>query len=241
MIENMSAPNQKGRIDPASLLDDYTTPNPFLYNRLAQPKVVADVTTSAEAQPLKRQVQPFVGGYSSYPAPRGKQTTLDNANTGHIQFACDDKHHATHVTPLNMHLQNNIVSQRMMVKECVKTVLFRRLKFYKKDLHGLYDLRNGTVCAMADNCELQCEHQRCNPSVVGRHAQIGCEHSHGSSKQCHQKYAFTIQRYVPSDVAKCDQTQCLHTCLCPQMVCVVKFHISKSTKEQMPTWNIYWT
>jgi hypothetical protein len=155
MIENMSAPNQKGRIDPASLLDDYTTPNPFLYNRLAQPKVVADVTTSAEAQPLKRQVQPFVGGYSSYPAPRGKQTTLDNANTGHIQLACDDKHHATHVTPLNMHLQNNIVSQRMMVKECVKTVLFRRLKFYKKDLYGLYDLRNGTVCAMIiANCNV---------------------------------------------------------------------------------------
>jgi hypothetical protein len=51
--------------------------------------------------------------------------------------------------PLNMRLQNTIASQRMMVRSCVKTTLFRCLKFFKKDLHGLYDLRKGSVlCAL---------------------------------------------------------------------------------------------
>jgi hypothetical protein len=46
-----------------------------------------------------------------------------------------------------MQLQNTIASQRMMVRGCVKTKLFRRLKFFKKDVHGLYDLRQGSVRA----------------------------------------------------------------------------------------------
>jgi hypothetical protein len=127
----MSASNQKGRLDPASLLDDYTTtPNPFKYNRLAHQKVEADVTTSSGA-PLQRQVQePFVGGYSSHPAQRGKPTTLDDPKTSHIPHDSVNEEYVTQVTPLNMNLQNNVVSQRMMVKECVKTVLFQRLKFY---------------------------------------------------------------------------------------------------------------
>jgi hypothetical protein len=45
-----------------------------------------------------------------------------------------------------------------MVKECVKTKLFSRLKFFKKDLHGLYDLRRGTVCSMiVANCNVATE------------------------------------------------------------------------------------
>jgi hypothetical protein len=42
-----------------------------------------------------------------------------------------------------------------MVRDCVKTKLFRRLKFFKKDVHGLYNLRNSTVCAMiVGNCNV---------------------------------------------------------------------------------------
>ena len=33
----------------------------------------------------------------------------------------------------------------MMIRDCVKTVLFRRLKFYNKLIHGLYDFRKSTV------------------------------------------------------------------------------------------------
>ena len=57
--------------------------------------------------------------------------------------------------PLNMQLHNSIISQRMMVKDCVKTTLFRRVKFFIKDVHGLYDLRDGSVCALIiANCNV---------------------------------------------------------------------------------------
>ena len=36
---------------------------------------------------------------------------------------------------------------RMMICDCVKTVLFRRLKFYNKLIHGLYNFRASSVMA----------------------------------------------------------------------------------------------
>jgi hypothetical protein len=33
----------------------------------------------------------------------------------------------------------------MMICDCVETVLCRRVKFYKKRIHGLYDFRTGSV------------------------------------------------------------------------------------------------
>ena len=41
---------------------------------------------------------------------------------------------------------------RMMVRDCVKKELFRRLKFYKKEFHGNYDFRQGSVCALIIQC-----------------------------------------------------------------------------------------
>jgi hypothetical protein len=49
---------------------------------------------------------------------------------------------------LNMRLQNAIKSQRLVVKDCVRTKLFRRLKFFTEGIHDLYDYRPGSVCAM---------------------------------------------------------------------------------------------
>jgi hypothetical protein len=61
----------------------------------------------------------------------------------------------TTTPPLNMELQNSSISQRMMVKDCVKTTLFRRVKFFIKDIHGLYDLRDGSVCSLIiANCNV---------------------------------------------------------------------------------------
>lgn len=54
-----------------------------------------------------------------------------------------DSHNA-----LNMRLQNTIKAQRLMVKNCVRTKLFRRLKFFTKGIHDLYDHRPNSVCAM---------------------------------------------------------------------------------------------
>ena len=44
---------------------------------------------------------------------------------------------------------------RILVRNCVKTVLFCRLKFFKKDLHGIYDQRETTVCGLViKSCNL---------------------------------------------------------------------------------------
>jgi hypothetical protein len=48
---------------------------------------------------------------------------------------------------------------RMMVRDCVKKELFRRLKFYKKEFHGNYDFRQGSVCALVIQC-CNLEHER---------------------------------------------------------------------------------
>jgi hypothetical protein len=53
-----------------------------------------------------------------------------------------------HHNALNMRLQNTNKAQRLMVKDCVRTKLFRRLKFFTKGIHDLYDHRPGSVCAM---------------------------------------------------------------------------------------------
>ena len=56
-------------------------------------------------------------------------------------------HYDSHNT-LNMRLQNTIKAQRLMVKNCVRTKLFRRLIFFTKGIHDLYDHRPNSVCVM---------------------------------------------------------------------------------------------
>jgi hypothetical protein len=96
------------------------------------------------------------GGYDAHPRNNSNATVLPTKVLSHN----DDHMPTNHITPqpLNMHLQNTIASQRMMVKECVKTTLFRRLKFFKKDVHGLFDVRSGSVCAMIiENCNVSAD------------------------------------------------------------------------------------
>ena len=64
-------------------------------------------------------------------------------------------HPVVEAEPLNMALQNTQSSNKLMVKACVKTKLFSRLKFFKKEIHGLYDLRPNSVCALIiANCNV---------------------------------------------------------------------------------------
>ena len=57
--------------------------------------------------------------------------------------------------PLSMALQNTEHSNKLMGKACVKTKLFSRLKFIKKEIHGLYDLRPNSICAIIiANCNV---------------------------------------------------------------------------------------
>jgi hypothetical protein len=93
-------------------------------------------------------------GYSSHPDTKPAATSNIGVAVTVPTLVLSSAPVAT-ATPLNMQLQNSLVSNRMMVKACVKTTLFRRLKFFIKDMHGLYDLREGTVCALIiANCNV---------------------------------------------------------------------------------------
>jgi hypothetical protein len=139
----MSGNNFKGKLDLSSVLDDH--------DRNAN--VVADETHSSwpAAYNPQKPVHTFMADYSALPSPpmhRREQITTAAPSTGpQTGVALFGEPLENAAAPLNMQLQNTIASQRMMVRGCVKTKLFRRLKFFKKDVHGLYDLRQGSVCA----------------------------------------------------------------------------------------------
>lgn len=119
-------------------------------------------TSRAKGKTQQERTQQ-VHGYSSNPNRKSVVDPNPNRESAvdHIfdrQYSPERVSSATIVpasTPLNMQLQNSMLAQRMMVKDCVKTTLFRRVKFFIKDLHGLYDVRNGSVCALIiANCNV---------------------------------------------------------------------------------------
>jgi hypothetical protein len=153
----MSAAHSKGWLDPSSVLDDEIPAvlNANLhYSKLSRKSnEVADVMHSNQTAFLETQRQAYslIDEYSSLPRLQRKHNAANEITPTVL------KNH-TPIVPLNMNLQNTISSQRMMVRECVKTKLFRRLKFFKKDVHGLFDRRQGTVCAMIiANCNIEAE------------------------------------------------------------------------------------
>jgi hypothetical protein len=150
----MNGMHHRGQLDPSSVLDDelpsILTKN-MLYMSGRKHCAVADAVQSDQNvyhQP-QQQVTPIMSGYSPMPAMLDGRVLERASMPENIAIV------PPHLVPLNMQLQNTIASQRMMVKECVKTKLFSRLKFFKKDLHGLYDLQRGTVCSMiVANCNV---------------------------------------------------------------------------------------
>ena len=204
---------------------------------------VADVTHSyGSAFPLNthlRQVNILFGGYTSLPGRRQDAASNDAANTVIPQ---DSVHGPViQAPPLNMHLQNNIASQRMMVKECVKTKLFRRLKFFSKDVHGLYDPRNGTVCAMIiANCNVTT--QDANESWwADMRKLVVCTHTDRRNnviKNMHLRFKGTYQHRW-DEIYNAMLT--LVFCGNNKMACVVKSHTLKLTTAKMPIWHTCWT
>ena len=73
-------------------------------------------------------------------SPEGPPPCLSNPNV------------VSNVNAINMTMDITDNHMRMMVRDCVKKELFRRLKFYKKEFHGNYDFRNGSVCALVIQC-----------------------------------------------------------------------------------------
>jgi hypothetical protein len=48
--------------------------------------------------------------------------------------------------------------KRVLIRDCVKNLLFRRLKFFRKELHGLYSQSQSTVCGLVmKSCNVSME------------------------------------------------------------------------------------
>ena len=71
--------------------------------------------------------------------PFNKETPVSCASNGNVTM-----HSSTNDMTKDMTRPKHL---RMLVREFVKTVLFRRLKFYKKLVHGLFDFRIESVMA----------------------------------------------------------------------------------------------
>ena len=157
--------SQKGKLDPASVLDDdepATCYSEYLRNvgTLASRSdyALTDNTRSHQLAWKVNNSQQFMHSspnqaYSSLPDALYLQKSINCIPLRPSKTVSTSPEVVANVLALHMQLQNTIVSQRHMVRDCVKTKSFRRLKFFKKDVHGLHDLRNGTVCAMiVANC-----------------------------------------------------------------------------------------
>jgi hypothetical protein len=126
----MSALHPRGVLDFASVLDDekpailttHSTNNTAGFTALGIPDVVHSHPIAA-LQP-QRHVQLHGDEYSSLPIGQRNQAAASNC------FATMQNGDTSTITPLTMHLQNTIVLQRLMVRDCVKTKLFRCLKFF---------------------------------------------------------------------------------------------------------------
>ena len=58
----------------------------------------------------------------------------------------------------DMTMKMTDTGKRALVRECVKKVLFRRIKFFRKELHGMYHQSPTTVCGLIINyCNMPLE------------------------------------------------------------------------------------
>jgi hypothetical protein len=74
--------------------------------------------------------------------------TNDVSFNNNVPVSCASNNHVTmHSSTKDMTKDMTTKHLSMMICDCVKTVLFRRLKFYNKLLHGLYNFRTGSGMA----------------------------------------------------------------------------------------------
>ena len=101
-------------------------------------------------------------GYQSFPTGTNMSNDACNVNT----FDANAPLPATMpcVSGFAMHNVNDMTmkmtdtGKRGLVRECVKKVLFRRIKFFRKELHGMYHQSPTTVCGLIINhCNMPLE------------------------------------------------------------------------------------
>jgi hypothetical protein len=74
--------------------------------------------------------------------------TNDVSFNNTVPVSCASNNHVTmHSSSKDMTKDMTSKHLRMMIRDCVKTILFRRLKFYNKLIYGLYDFRASSVMA----------------------------------------------------------------------------------------------
>jgi hypothetical protein len=74
--------------------------------------------------------------------------TNDVSFNNNVPVSCASNNHVTmHSSSKDMTKDMTSKHLSMMIRDCVKTVLFRRLKFYNKLIHGMYDFRASSVMA----------------------------------------------------------------------------------------------
>jgi hypothetical protein len=79
--------------------------------------------------------------------------TNDVSFNNDVPVSCASNNHVTmHSSTKDMAKDMTSKHLSMMIRDCVKAVLFRRVKFYKKRIHGSYDFRTGTVMALVIQC-----------------------------------------------------------------------------------------
>jgi hypothetical protein len=79
--------------------------------------------------------------------------TNDVSFNNNMPVSCASNNHVTmHSSTKDMTKDMTSKHLSMIICDCVKTVLFRRVKFYKKRIHGLYDFCTGSVMALVIQC-----------------------------------------------------------------------------------------
>lgn len=103
-------------------------------------------TTHMRAHSKPYHALPANGNIQAVMEPDTMHTVLPSACISNMEL-----HHET----TDMTGKMTPEGRRILVRNCVKNVLFRRLKFFKKDLHGMYDQRATSVCGLViKSCNL---------------------------------------------------------------------------------------
>ena len=122
---------------------------------------------AAQANRMKNNRSVVINhGYQSVPTP-GTNMRNDANNVNSFDSNAPLPATMPGVSAFAIHNVNDMTmkmtdtGKRALVRECVKKVLFRRIKFFRKELHGMYHQSPTTVCGLIINhCNMPLEEAR---------------------------------------------------------------------------------
>ena len=118
---------------------------------------------AAKASQMKNNRTVINHGYQSFPNGTNMRDDANNVNSIYgnsptpATMPCVSGF-AIHNNVNDMTMKMTDTGKRGLVRECVKKVLFRRIKFFRKELHGMYHQSPTTVCGLIINyCNMPLE------------------------------------------------------------------------------------